>query len=1155
MTKTNNIKYWLLVFVSYFLISLQGFSQVLRPGDDGLQELRKETFDRLNQNVQPYSLSKDQKAEIAERFNVPLKLFLEDGKVAEFQYMDRENHPVYYTTHNVTAAITTGTRALQSGGGLGLNLAGQNMVIGIYDQTRPRANHNEFVGRVTQIDGSTETISNHATHVTGTILATGNNANARGMANAATGWAFNWDADISKMMQNAYDPDALPDGHLISNHSYGIVVGWFRDSNDNWAWAGNESISPNEDYRFGFYTNRARQIDELAFSRPYYTVVWAAGNDRNEVGDGSRDSDGPDDSIGPEGVAKNNIVVGAVNGITNYTGPNSVVMSSFSSWGPVDDGRVKPDLVAMGVNVFSSTITTEGGDSYGSLSGTSMAAPNVSGSLLLLQELYRERNAGRYMRSATLKALAIQTAKEAGMNPGPDYMFGWGVLDAEAAGQIIIDENSSSRIIRELVLENNQTYEFDFISDGIEPIKATIAWTDPAGTPPPPSLNPRDRMLVNDLDLRIFGEDGTEYFPWSLNFSQGANAVAVNSVDNNRDNVEQVVLNTPSAQQYTVRVSHKGNLSNNRQAFSLVLSAGVVDGQLNTLYYIGEDGNWDNPENWSLSSNGQPGGILPSEGTRVVVDRPISQGELRVPPATSVFSVNLFGNQPLNINLNNNNLTIESGLRSSNPNVSIRGGSITFASSNPSENVLDFGQLSLEEVSIAINEGRWRVLSLPDINDLRLENAQVELDMGTLSVGSLLLEGESAIRGRVNQIDFSQTISIAETSGMTEGFNFQFSGQEGNFSDQRRHALGTFNVVQGNLEVENIGNIAELTLRGGGISFRQPSLAIDRLKLANGVLLSLANGQNLTLVEQIEQLEEGSGTSTITADGKAIITHPPYRKYCFTNLNVENVDLVGESVVNLGPNAQISNAENWLNLNCENVLFPNFEVRFNCAGGLTEFINTSEGNISAYRWNFANIGTSTSQSPTYLFSNSRTYPITLEITGPGGTAVLERNIQVRQNTLTQPEIVANGAVLTSRVPASQYQWYRNGQPISEANSRSISAEEGGTYQVAVIDNECNRISAPVTISSLPSEPALSRQGYRIGPNPVSDKLNILVSNDYVGEITFEIFSTSGRQVKNVKVQKTTQDLNHELEVPFPKGVYVIMVSEGQKIFTFRIIKE
>lgn len=104
-------------------------------------------------------------------------------------------------------------------------------------------------------------------------------------------------------------------------------------------------------------------------------------------------------------------------------------ITGFSSFGPADDGRIKPDIVAPGQAVFSTSAASP--NDYEVLSGTSMSAPAVTGTLAILQELYKNLNGGSYMKSATLKALAIHTAREAGPNEGPDYMFGWGLLDAE----------------------------------------------------------------------------------------------------------------------------------------------------------------------------------------------------------------------------------------------------------------------------------------------------------------------------------------------------------------------------------------------------------------------------------------------------------------------------------------------------------------------------------------------------------------------------------------------------------------------------------------------------------------------------------------------------------------------------------------------------
>src|SRR5690606_5880237 len=259
-------------------LGLAAFPQLLLGQDQSLLEERRGILNRIQKEANRFVLNAAERKSLSEQHRFPLFLPLNHQRKAVFQYMDPAGQPVYYTTFNINAAKTTGASSMQQGGELGLDLRGRGMVVGIYDQTRPKANHREYGGRVTQIDGSTEILSNHATHVAGTILATGINGNARGMANEATGWAFNWDGDVSKMIQNGYDPDLRPGGHLISNHSYGSLVGWYQHANGNWAWAGNESINNREDYRFGFYTSKSQQIDDLAFAKPYYTIVWAAGN-------------------------------------------------------------------------------------------------------------------------------------------------------------------------------------------------------------------------------------------------------------------------------------------------------------------------------------------------------------------------------------------------------------------------------------------------------------------------------------------------------------------------------------------------------------------------------------------------------------------------------------------------------------------------------------------------------------------------------------------------------------------------------------------------------------------------------------------------------------------------------------------------------------
>ncbi len=230
---------------------------------------------------------------------------------------------------------------------------------------------------------------------------------------------------------------------------------------------------------FGFYSSYTQVWDQIAYNAPYFLICKSAGNDRNDNGPTpgtehwiwedddfelstlTHDPDGEYDCIPPKGVAKNILTVGAVNDIFGgYSGTGSVVATSFSSWGPADDGRIKPDISANGRPLWSSIET--GDDHYAYKSGTSMSCPSAAGSAGLLQQYYNDLS-GSFMLSATLKALIIHTADEAGPDPGPDYMFGWGLMNTETAAEAITNDGYSS-LIMEDSLANGATFEIDVIS-------------------------------------------------------------------------------------------------------------------------------------------------------------------------------------------------------------------------------------------------------------------------------------------------------------------------------------------------------------------------------------------------------------------------------------------------------------------------------------------------------------------------------------------------------------------------------------------------------------------------------------------------------------------------------------------------------------------
>lgn len=1153
MNKILRVSRFILCFVGLFFFAEKGFAQDKLPKTKW-KEARIQSEQSLRGKLGSFTLLKPLSQYSFPFLKEERGLRLSDGYFSQIQYLDESGYPVIYAPHNINAAITTGVNHLQPGGSLGLTLTGRGLVVGIFDQTRPKRDHPEFGNRLTQVDGSTETLSEHATHVAGTVLAAGVNSGAKGMAYEATGWAFNWEADVSKMLANAYEPESKPAGMLVSNHSYGVVLGW-RQEGSTWTWFGNPAVDPNEDWRFGFYSSKSQAIDELLYSRPYYTVVWSAGNDRDDRGNDTRPPDGPDDTIGPEGVAKNNITVGAVSQVLDYTGPNSVAISSFSSWGPTDDGRIKPDLVGMGVNVFSSSISSTDQDAYASLSGTSMSAPNVTGSLFLIQQLYGQRNPDKFMLAATLKALAIHTAKEAGPSPGPDYMYGWGLVDAKASAELILNEDGSSRLIRELILDQGSRYEYEIVSDGITPIKATIAWTDPAGTPAGTSANPTKLMLVNDLDLRIFDEDGVEYFPWTLDPSLGAGARGLQNGDNFRDNVEQILITSPKPKKYTIRVTHKNELTFGMQPFSLVFTSGALDGADETLYWIGgTTGNWSDQSNWSLSANGPAAGKIPGSETRVVFDGPSGQNKMvNLTAASRAFSVNVFGNQVLTLDLNSQSLLVSNGFRISNQITEVKNGSIVFESESTNELLVEFGQALFENTTLSFQRGNWRIISGEKLDELEIESAQVNFDMPVLEASQISVQPNGVLGGEFETLKFSEALSVTASGQLKTNILARFEGENGQFNNASSIPLAGLEILSGTLAIRSDG-ISNLEISNGKGVLEATAIEVDKLELGPGGILEFGQTGTFTVLGEINSTATEQAKALITAlAGGSNLSFDVYRKLCFTHLNVTNVNKTGQGIINLGTGSTVQNASGWLRQNCEEVLFAKFESAYNCVGAAVTFENKSEGAVSTYLWEFGQLGTSTLENPIFVFNTPGNYPVKLTISNSQGSTSFEQEIVIGSSELQKPIIVINGDQLTSQQPGTSYQWYLNGQLIPGAVQRSYVANEDGSYQVAIFDSVCNRLSDPVIISAIP-EPDLSRFGIFVGPVPSYDQVTIQFVNEYKGKITLSLVDMAGRVYSTKIAGKNGAELTEIISLPDQPGLYLLKIETNKLTLHKKLIK-
>ena len=293
------------------------------------------------------------------------------------------------------------------------------------------------------------------------------------------------------------------------------------------------------------------------------------------------------DTLSQQASAKDLLTVGAVNPLpSGFTSATNVTIASFSSCGPTDDGRIKPDVVADGVN---NIVAVSGSDyAYGQGSGTSFASPSVTGSIDLLTQFFKQLHTNSAdLLASTIKGLVIETADSCTTNGGPSYRFGWGLMNTKTAATLINRDatNGLKNQIKEVLLPNGQYIQFPVASTGStnSPLKITICWTDPVGSPNSiTNLDNPAPKLVNDLDLRIYAPNGTTNFPWILNpdltnrTSAARSAVATKG-DDSRNNVEQVYIPNPTNGTYTVKVTHKGNLqSNGVQWVSILLNGNVA---------------------------------------------------------------------------------------------------------------------------------------------------------------------------------------------------------------------------------------------------------------------------------------------------------------------------------------------------------------------------------------------------------------------------------------------------------------------------------------------------------------------------------------------------------------------------------------------------
>jgi hypothetical protein len=449
----------------------------------------------------------------------------------------------------------------------GLSGAGVNVLV--YDSGRIDPNHPDFAGRILSQDGSN--VRRHSTHVGGTVAGDGANSNGNDSAgNANGGTAGQWAGMAPATGLHTYGSqgsttDVFYDDGGDLNGDFTTAIGLGTDlatvSQGN-------NVVPNgfPCAQLGDYTNVAILLDDIirgSISGQQLIYFNAAGNKRRASG-----GCGQSAVISSPATSKNAIVVGAINSDDNS-------MTTFSSWGPTDDGRLKPDITAPGCQTNGdggltapAFLDTNGNgnldagettNGYVSLCGTSMATPTSAGATALLIEQWRRtRGAASRPLPHTVKALLTHGSTDLG-TVGPDYAFGFGALNAQAAVDVVRADDVGDLVHVDAV-DHGETTTLSFGNDGVTPVRVTLAWDDPAATRLAAST------LVNDLDVRLVDPDGITYTPWVLDPANPGNAAVAG--DDATNNVE--MIDAPAkAGAWTVTVNG-GNVPTGPQQYTLV---------------------------------------------------------------------------------------------------------------------------------------------------------------------------------------------------------------------------------------------------------------------------------------------------------------------------------------------------------------------------------------------------------------------------------------------------------------------------------------------------------------------------------------------------------------------------------------------------------
>lgn len=593
---------------------------------------------------------------------------------------ESEHGPIFMTPQDAVSANTIFADDVWPAGlyswqdtSLSRNLTGSGVKVSIWEANEStgaagiRTTHSEFSGgRAVQVDSTSQ--SNHATAVANTIIGGGLVDLFQGSVNQGKmlrGMAYEGEVDGHDLDFFVNETsDAVLAGQSFSNHSYGMTSGWeIRNVGGNnwWFWA---FPAFSEDPRLGIYSSSStgvissEALDDFVHTAEVHLPVYAAGNPNN-FGPGSavthliisggnfvtstatRDwinGDNGYDTVVSPATAKNVLTVGSITDINFTTGTFSI--SGFSGTGPTDDGRIKPDVVAVGQrnsslgfgsSLFAAQKTSNSSyyngilaDSNGNvnLQGTSFAAPAVTGGLMLAEQRREQLfPAAAPLLASTWRAASVHTALELA-NAGPSYLTGWGSFNTERLVSLLEDDKNRGRgtLIKEFTVSTGVPKTFYVTLPADTQGDITLAWSDPSGSPAPfgSVVDDPTAMLVNDLDLTaVDTATSTTHLPWVLNPDLTGESAALRGTaairgTDDRNNLEKLTIDSGTQERrLAVTITPNGTLQGGSQKVSLILSG--VEPEAPTILSSGFTQNPSNLDEYALTISSDPGAFYTLE--------------------------------------------------------------------------------------------------------------------------------------------------------------------------------------------------------------------------------------------------------------------------------------------------------------------------------------------------------------------------------------------------------------------------------------------------------------------------------------------------------------------------------------------------------------